>query len=192
VSEAHHWADCPYFLTFPRLFFGKTKLLAKALGTNSETEHLPGLSQFAPHLHGPIGLLFSPRPPSEILPFCASIVQRDYARAGVTATRTVTIPPGIVYSRGGEIPLEEDVPVPHSVEVTLRKWGMPTRLDKGKVMLSDSYQVCKEGEVLNSHQTALLKTFGIDMAEFKVNVIAYWEAVTSKVAVVHGDGEMEQ
>jgi mRNA turnover protein 4 len=180
-------------LTRCRIFFGKTKLLAKALGTDVVTEHLPGLSQLAPHLYGPIGLLLSPRSPSEILPFLSSFVQKDFARAGVTATRNFTIPAGTVHSRGGEIAAEEDVPVAHSVEVTLRKWGMPTRLDKGRVMLDGDYDVCKAGQVLDSRQTALLKMFGVDMAEFRVNVIAYWEAAVGKVVVVkRNNGVMEQ
>ena len=144
------------------------------------------------HLHGPIGLLLSPRSPSEILPFLSSFVQRDFARAGVSATRTFTIPAGIVYSRGGEVPVEDDVPVPHSVEVTLRKWGMPTKLEKGRVILNGDYKVCKEGQVLDSSQTALLKMFGVDMAEFKVRVVAYWEAAVGKATIVEGDQDMEQ
>jgi len=173
-------------LSDSRIVYGKTKLLSKALGTEPNTEHLPGLSELAPYMHGPVGLILSPRPPSKILEYLSSYSQRDFARAGVTATRSFTVPAGIVYSRGGEIPKEEDVPVPHSVEVTLRKWGMPTHLDKGRVMLNGDHEVCKEGEVLDSHQTALLKMFGIDMAEFTVQVVAYWEAAAGKATAVEG------
>jgi mRNA turnover protein 4 len=97
-----------------------------------------------------------------------------------------------VYSRGGELPVEDDVPVAHSVEVTMRKWGMPTKLEKGRVLLDGEYEVCREGQVLDSNQTALLKMFGVDMAEFRVRVIAYWEAAAGKATVVKGDEVMEQ
>jgi mRNA turnover protein 4 len=68
----------------------------------------------------------------------------------------------------------------------LRKWGMPTKLEKGKVMLNEPYMVCKEGETLNSHQTALLKIFGVAMAEFRVKVLAYWRKESGQVTVVDG------
>jgi mRNA turnover protein 4 len=143
------------------------------------------------YLHGPIGIIFTPRADSDILPYLQAYSQRDYARAGVVATRTFTIPTGIVYSRGGEVPTDEDVPVPHSVETTLRKWGMPTKLDKGRVVLEGDYVVCKEGQTLDSNQTALLKMFGVDMAEFRVNVLAYWTAEAGSVTEVAERNEME-
>ncbi|KAF2398621.1 mRNA turnover protein-like protein 4 [Trichodelitschia bisporula] len=167
-----------------RLCFGKTKVMAKALGATEESEHLPGLSKLAPYMKGDVGLLFTSREPAAVLEYFENFAQTDFARAGVQATHTFTIPAGPVYSRGGEIPAEEDVLLPHSVEVTLRKWGMPTRLDKGKIMLESEYTVCREGETLNSHQTALLKSFGVAMAEFKINVHAYWSASSNEVTVV--------
>ena len=104
--------------------------------------------------------------------FFSSYVKDDYARAGTVATRDFILPAGIVYSRGGEIPQEEDLPLPHTFDSVLRELGVPTRLDKGKVMLDQEYQVCKEGEVLDSKQTRLLKQFGIQTAEFRVRMLA--------------------
>lgn len=155
-----------------RLLFGKTKAMAKALGHNAEEEHLPNLSRFTPFMHGNIGLLFTSQPPEDILPFFSEYVQTDFARAGTTATRSFTIPEGVVYSRAGELPAEDDSPVAHSLEPTLRKWGMSTRLVKGKVVLDNPYELCKEGQELNSHQTALLKIFGVVMADFKIQMKA--------------------
>ncbi|EOD52564.1 putative 60s acidic ribosomal protein [Neofusicoccum parvum UCRNP2] len=157
-----------------RLFFGKTKVMAKALGTDPASEHLPNVHKLAAHLEGNVGLFCTNREPSEIIEYFQNYSQTDFARAGVVASQTFTIPTGIVYSRGGELPVEEDVPLPHPVEVTVRKWGMPTRLEKGKVMLDQPYTVCKEGETMNSHQTALLKLFGVAMAEFKIKLTTYY------------------
>jgi len=94
----------------------------------------------------------------------------------------------VVYSRAGELLAEDDLPLPHSQEATVRKWGMPTRLDKGKVVLDQEYVLCEEGKELNSHQTALLKLFGIAMAEFKVQVLAYWDASSQEVTEVDASG----
>lgn len=167
-----------------RMFFGKTKVMAKALGMTPEDEHLPGLSKLKGFFEGSIGLLCTNRQPSEVLEYFNNYTVIDFARAGAEAPRTVVVPEGVVHSRAGEIAAEDDVPLPHSLEVTVRKWGMPTRLDKGKVMLDGPYTICEEGKVLNSHQTALLKLFGITMAEFRVKVLAYWSAADQDVTVV--------
>jgi mRNA turnover protein 4 len=146
--------------------------MAVALGSSPETSHLPSLYKLSAHLHGSVGLLFTNSPPTQILAFFSSYSATSFARAGVHATSSFTVPAGVVYSTGGQQSAEEDVPVAHSVEPTLRKWGMPTRLVKGKIMLEDEYRVCKEGQTLDSNQTALLKMFGVAMAEFRIKVTA--------------------
>lgn len=178
-----------HFSSDSRLFFGKTKVMAKALGTTAEDEHAPGLGRLSGYLQGSVGLLCTNRAPQEVLEFFEGFVQVDFARAGIVATRTVTVPEGVVYSRAGETSIEDDVPLPHSLEVTVRKWGMPTRLEKGKVMLDQEYKICEEGKEMNSHQTALLKMFGIALAEFKVDVQAYWSAATQEVTEVQSQGD---
>ncbi|KAH7377841.1 mRNA turnover protein-like protein 4 [Pyrenochaeta sp. MPI-SDFR-AT-0127] len=167
-----------------RFFFGKTKVMAKALGQTPAEEHLTNLSQLTEYLAGNVGLFFTNREPNEIIEYFAAYSQTDFARAGITATQTFTIPAGTVHSRGGEVPEEEDVPLPHSVETTIRKWGMPTRLDKGKIVLDAPYTVCEEGKVMNSHQTALLKMFGVAMADFKIDLKAYYSTATESVTEV--------
>ncbi len=174
----------PYKLTY-RLFFGKTKVMAVALGPPTSPTHL-----LTPHLHGTVGLLFSPRPPPAILTYFSTFSPLDYARAGSPAARSFTLPAGPLYSRAGEIPIENDVPVAQSLEPTLRKLGVPTRLVKGAVELDGEFMVCREGEVLGSGQTTLLKMFGVAMAEFRVGVEAYWERGTGEVTVV-GEGKAD-
>jgi mRNA turnover protein 4 len=174
------------FFADSRLFYAKTKIMAKALGTDAASEHLPGLAGLSKFLKGDVGLLCTGRNKEEVLEFFEGFGKTDFARAGVEAAYTFTVPAGVVYSRGGEVPVDEDVPLPHSVEVILRKWGMPTKLEKGRVMLNEAYTVCKEGETLNSHQTALLKIFGVAMAEFKIRVLAVWEKEIGNVTVIDG------
>lgn len=164
-----------------RLFFGKTKVMAKALGLTREDEYREGLSTLSQHLSGNVGLLFTSRSPSDIKEFFDNFVRTDFARAGLKATYDFVVPAGTVYSRGGEIPVEDDVPLPHSLETTVRGLGMPTRLVLGKVTLDQEYVVCKEGQTLNSNQTRLLKTFGSAMAEFAIKPAAYWTATTQEV-----------
>jgi mRNA turnover protein 4 len=163
--------------------------MAKALGLTDADEHLKNLSQLSKQMVGNVGLFFTNREPQDIIDYFSAYAQTDFARAGIAATRTFTIPAGVVYSRGGELAPEDDVQLPHSQETTLRKWGMPTKLDKGKILLDAPYTVCKEGQILNSHQTALLKTFGVAMADFKIDMKAYYSAATEEVKEV---GAMEE
>ncbi|KAI9711755.1 MAG: mRNA turnover and ribosome assembly protein [Bogoriella megaspora] len=178
-------------LSDSRIFFGKTKVMSVALGKepNSPNEPTPGISSLCSHLSGNVGLIFTPREPESLLPYFEDLAPMSYARAGTPSSRSFTIPAGIVYSRAGEIVAEDDVPLPHSMEPTLRKWNVPTRLVKGRIELENAYDVCKEGQVLDSRQTALLKMFGIETSEFRVRIKAYWSAATQEVTVVEVDEE---
>lgn len=173
-------------LSDSRLFFGKTKVMGKALGDSPATEPFPGTSLLSPHLTGAVGLLFTPRDPQAVFSYFESFCPLDYARAGTTASRSFTIPAGTLYSRAGEIPESEDVPIGHSAEPGLRKLGLPTRLVKGRVELEHDFEVCKDGQVLGSGQTTLLKMFGIATAEFRVGIKAYWRSDTGEVMIVDG------
>ena len=190
-----------------RLFFGKTKVMAKALGSSDATEPAGNTHLLSKYLYGAVGLIFTNREPAEILSYFDNYRPLDFARAGTVASRTFTIPAGVIYSRGGEIAVEEDVPLAHTIEPTLRKLGVPTRLVKGRVELESDYEVCKEGATLGSAQTTLLKMFGVATAEFRVDIRAYWtnRDGTGKVVEVqgangntndemdmHGDGEEEE
>ncbi|KAL4901652.1 hypothetical protein BDW74DRAFT_159873 [Aspergillus multicolor] len=175
-----------------RLFFGKTKVMAVALGHNPETEAADNLHLLTPYLTGAVGLLFTSRDAASVIDYFEAFRPLDFARAGTQATRSFAIPAGLVYSRAGEVPASEDEPVSHTIEPELRKLGVPTRLVKGKVMLEltdgqESYPVCKEGETLDSRQTTLLKMFGVQTSEFKVGLKAHWTRETSKVNILEKD-----
>ncbi|AEO68878.1 2b324d31-7563-4001-b7dc-2eeb0bc17893 [Thermothielavioides terrestris] len=177
-------------LSDSRLFFGKTKLTARALGTTPEESQADGLHALTRYLSGAVGLLFTNRAPEAVISYFGSLAHVDFARAGARATRTVTVPPGLVYSTGGEVPPEHDVPIAHTLEPELRRLGMPTRMVRGKVCLGgdekgegmkEGYTICREGEVLDSRQTRLLKLFSVCMSEFRVSLLAYWSAASGEV-----------
>lgn len=105
------------------------------------------------------------------------------------ASRTVVVPPGTVYSTAGQVAPENDVPLGQAIEPELRKLGMPTRMVQGRVVCGDEgqiqgYTICKEGEVLDSRQTRLLKLFSVCLSEFRVKVVAYWSAASGEVTEV--------
>lgn len=152
--------------------------MAKALGQSPSEAIAPGIDDLTQYLAGTVGLLLTNRPVESILTYLASLAPVDFARAGVPATREFIIPAGVLYATAGEVPEEHDVPLEHSIEPELRRLGVPTRMVKGKVVLGEEsgegegYVVCKEGSVLDSRQTRLLKLFGVCMSEFRVKVLA--------------------
>ena len=170
------WVRLTYGL--PRLFFGKTKLTAKALGQSPSEAIAPGVEDLTQYLTGNVGLVLTNRPVQDILTYFDNFAPVDFARAGATATRSFTIPAGVVYATAGEVSTENDVPLEHSIEPELRRLGVPTRMVKGKVVLGEEsgegegYLVCKDGEVLDSRQTRLLKLFDVCLSEFKVRIVA--------------------
>lgn len=146
--------------------------MAKALGSTPEDEYQPQTRLLSKHLVGNVGLLFTNREPEAVKEYFSALAKTDFARAGTPASREFTVPEGIVYSTGGELPAEEDVPLAHSLEPELRRLNMPTSLTKGKISLQNPYTVCQEGDVLDSRQTRLLKLFGVATAEFTVQLVA--------------------
>ncbi|KAI1318657.1 ribosomal protein L10-domain-containing protein [Xylariaceae sp. FL0255] len=185
-------------LSDSRLFFGKTKLMARALGHTPEDSQADNIYKLHPFLKGSVGLLFTNRDPSSLLSYFSTLSQVDFARAGVAAEREFVIPRGILYSTAGEVPAADDVPLGHTVEPELRRLGVPTRMVKGKVVLEEApegaseeekrgYVVCRKGDILDSRQTRLLKLFTVYMSEFRVRVKAYWSAATSEVTEVDAD-----
>lgn len=167
--------------------------MAVALGNSPENEAAPNMHLLTPYLTGAVGLLFTSRAAESVTNFFENFRPMDFARAGTEATRSFTIPNGLVYSRAGEIPTTDDEPISHTIEPALRKLGVPTRLVKGKVMLEltddqEGYEVCKEGEVLDSRQTTLMKMFGVTASEFKVDLKAYWTRATGEVKILDQGG----
>lgn len=177
-------------LSDSRLFFGKTKLMAKALGQTPEEATAPGIEGLTKYLAGNVGLVLTNRPVEAVLEYFNNMSLVDFARAGTVASRTFAIPTGVVHATAGEVPAEYDIPLAHTLEPELRRLGVPTRMVKGKVVLGDEsgegepHVVCKEGEVLDSRQTRLLKMFDVCLSEFKVRVVAYWSSATSEVTEV--------
>ncbi|KAF9276997.1 mRNA turnover 4 [Mortierella antarctica] len=149
-----------------RFFFGRTKVMAKALGTSPEDEHKDNLHKLAEQLVGHVGLLFTNTEPEEVKEFFANYTESDFARSGVRATSTYVVPAGPVY-RGEEV-------FPHNMEPQLRSLGMPTVLNNGIVTLTNEYRVCKEGQTLTPEQAQLLKLFHVQMAEFHVTLKSYY------------------
>ncbi|ORX49755.1 hypothetical protein BCR36DRAFT_353523 [Piromyces finnis] len=152
-----------------RFFFGKNKIMAKALGTTAEEEYKPNLSKLAERLVGNVGLLFTDAPPMEVQQYFENFKKEDYARSGFIATHDFVVPEGPV-TRG-----EDKLAFPSNMEPQLRALGLPTTLKTGVVTCLFDYTVCKKGDTLTPEQAQLLKHFFIQMSEFKVSLKCYYK-----------------
>lgn len=61
--------------------------------------------------------------------------------------------------------------------------SVPTLLKNGVITLSNEYTVCKEGDMLDSNQTRLLKLFGIAVANFEIKLLGHYDSETHDVVV---------
>lgn len=168
--------------TGSKLILGKRRVLEKALGDTPEEEYKDNLHKLSKLCTGVSGLLFTDEVPETVKAYFTAYTKQDYSRAKSKAPMDFTIPEGIVYSRGGQIPIEEDVPMSHSLEETLRnKLKVPTKIKAGKIVLNEPYVVCTEGETLDVRKALLLKQFGVAASEFKVKTIAYFDGESSEI-----------
>lgn len=169
--------------------------MALALGTTPETAYAGNLDKLKTHMTGAVGLLFTSRDPASVMQFCADFHPSDFARAGDVAPRDFSIPAGVVHAFAGENggEAEGEPLLSHTVEPQLRKLGVPSRLVRGKITLEmdGGFPVCKTGDTLNSQQTALLKMFGVRVAEFRVRVKAHWVKQSGEIETFEKEEDVE-
>ncbi|KAJ7095776.1 ribosomal protein L10-domain-containing protein [Mycena belliarum] len=165
-----------------RIFFGRSAVMAKALGTTPEEEHRLGIHKLAKQIQGQVGVLFTDSEPDEVLEWFADFQQPDFARAGNNASRTVILPEGPVMRHHSDPP----EPFPHNEEPQLRKLGLSTWMNKGVPSLHNPHTLCEKGKPLTSEQAQLLKLIGEKMVVFRVALISRWCAVTGDVVQIEG------
>lgn len=103
----------------------------------------------------------------------------DFARAGIRAPKTVTIPLGPVMQHHSDPPEA----MPHNEEPQLRKLGLTTRLNRGVPTLDVPYKICEQGKKLTPEQSQLLKLLGYKTVEFKIKLLGKWEKETGNVTM---------
>lgn len=168
-----------------KLLLGKRRVLEKALGDNAQEEYKDNLHKVSKLCSGVPGLLFTNESPETVSAYFTAYSKADFSRAKSKSPIDFTIPEGIIYSRGGQISTEEDVPMSHSLEETLRnKYKIPTKIKSGKIYLNEPFVVCQKGDTLNVTQALILKQFGVAASEFKVKMIAYYDVETSDITKV--------
>jgi mRNA turnover protein 4 len=145
-----------------RFFLGNNKVMGVALGKDADSAIAPNLHKLGPFLTGLSGLLFTKMPKKELKAYLAGVGGSVFARAGATATASLRLPQG---------PLPQ---FPHSMYEHLTKLGLPLTLDKGVLVLAAETVVCEEGDVLSAEAAQLLQLFGMETAEFGIDLTAHW------------------
>ncbi|OCF35482.1 mRNA turnover protein 4 [Kwoniella heveanensis BCC8398] len=163
-----------------RFFFGKGKVMAKALGETAETEYQEGLSELAKRLRGQIGLFFTSHPVDETVEWFDSWTKKEYARMGARATEDITLPEGPLLTPYNESGSGD--PFPHSMEPQLRALGLSTSLVRGVPSLNNPHVLCRKGEKLSSEKCRILKLLAVQMAEFRIHLGSRWTKGTGYVA----------
>lgn len=154
-----------------RLFMGNNKVMAVALGKDADTSAAPNLHKMSKFLTGVCGLLFTSMPKKELKDYVQNIGGSVFARTGQPAAEDFSIPAG---------PL---LRFPHSMCDHLRRLGLPVVLDKGVITVTSPTVVCKEGEPLSAEAASLLKLFGMQTADFRLELVAHWtDGVARKIA----------
>lgn len=128
------------------------------------------------------GILFTNYDYQTVVDFFESYVKKDFAKSNSKSPISFTIPKGVVYSRGGFIDHNDDIPMAHSLEPTLRnKYKIPTSLKDGKIFLDNDYFVCEKNETLNVVQCLILRQFGIAESEYKVEIMSTYDKDTQNL-----------
>jgi mRNA turnover protein 4 len=149
-------------------FIGSNKVLKVALGRDESDEHKEGLHQLSRRVRGDCGVLFTDLTKEDIEEVFAKYEVSDYARTGSVAPKTVVIPAGPVRGPSGAL-------MEHTLEPTLRKNGMPTKLNRGVIELAADHVLCKEGEHISPQGAILLRFFGHELATFKCTLTCRWQ-----------------
>lgn len=148
-----------------------------ALGKGRTDEYKDNLHKVSKQLKGEVGVLFTNKTKDEVQAYFRQFKEVDYARSGNPAPMAVKLDEG---------PLEQFT---HSMEPQLRQLGLPTALKKGVVTLLREHQVCKEGDILTAGQARILKLFGYEMAEFKVQIKCMWNAEAGEFEIFADEEE---
>ena len=147
-----------------RFFLGKNKVMQKALGVRKEDEYRRNLRLISKRLTGQVGLLATNRGESEVREFFDNFRAFDYAKAGATVDKTITID------------VEDNVVqyFPVTMYELFKKLGLNLCIQGGQLKLLESFVVAQPGVPVTPEQAKLMKHLSIESIEFKVQLLCHW------------------
>ncbi|GMH34380.1 hypothetical protein BSKO_02214 [Bryopsis sp. KO-2023] len=161
-------------------------LLRHAIGKNAAREYRPNLNKLCKLVKGDVGLMCTKLEMEQAQKALENFRREEFARVGQEATASFSLSRGVVEGPNGE-------KIPHTMEPTMRKYGLPTFLNRGTIELMADHEVCSEGKTLDVNQAALLRIFGIKMSFAKMTPVCIWENGAFQVLDAGKDGsEVEE
>lgn len=162
-------------------------LLRHAIGKNAAMEYRPNLNKLCKLVKGDVGLMCTKLEMEEALKTLRNFRREEFARVGQEATSSFSLSRGVLDGPNGE-------KIPHTMEPTMRKYGLPTVLNRGTIELLADHEVCSEGGILDVNQAAILRIFGIKMSFARMTPICMWEngACQELDAGEHDSEELEE
>jgi len=133
-----------------------------AIGKSAEDELVPGSAQFAKLIKGNVGVITANMTKHELEAVLDMHQQITEIKAGQLIPTTIKLHEGPIF-RGGKHSLAligrlegDEEAMPATLEVQLRKLGMPTKLNKGTVELYKDFVVCEQGKICTPEQAQIL------------------------------------
>lgn len=170
--RSNHFKELRAEWSDSRFLLGKNKVLALALtGGEGSAPYRPGLDAIAGDIRGNVGLLFTSRPSADVKTFFNDYAVPDFARSGFVPNQTIVLSASRLTD------------LPHTMADQLKKLGVPVRLDKGVVVVTEDCNLCLKGVPITPEQGRLLKIFGHELAQFKITLISLWQSSTNPEVV---------
>lgn len=149
-----------------RMYFGKNKVMIVAMGRTAAEAYAPNIENICDNLTGQMGILFTDQSEEEVINYFESKATPEFARTGHVASHTVIVS------------ADRFPQLSHAIEPHLRQLGLPTKLEKGIIHVTQDFVAAKKGSPVTAEQARILKLFGYQLTEFKVVVTAAWDKET--------------
>ena len=140
----------------------KNALSKLALGDSAESERKQNLHYLTKYIVGQCGLAFTNLSEKKFKEALKEFRTIEYAKADFVSPKTITIDRGLLKQFSW------------NMEATLRKLGMPVKMNNGDIELTKNHVACKKGEKINSQQAQILKLFLIKLAPFSIELVCKW------------------
>ena len=141
------------------VLMARKRLLARALSESKQSE----IASLSEHLRGMPALLFANGNPFAVYATLQKSKSAAPARAGAIAPKDIVVPAGPTSFAPGPIISE------------LASIGVKTKVDGGKLSITDDTTVAKEGDEISQKLAEMLKRLDIKPMEIGLNLLAAWE-----------------
>lgn len=151
-----------YFKPNGKLFYGKNKLMKKALVTKEGNELKQNFNQIYDLLTGNRILLCTDDSPLKVLKFLNTFRPEEYIKAGNISSKTIILKAGTVLN------------VPTSMQKDLQEKKLNFDIVDQKIVIREDRIVAEENKIISVENAKLLRMLNIKIGTFDMTVLGYW------------------